>query len=155
MKKILLALFICAVACNLAYAGAALKKNCGCGLGSILFENNDGLMSQTAAATTNGLFGNQTFGISSGTVECDQPAQFYGSQMLHRFVAENMDNLAKDISRGQGESLETLAVLMDVPQQQRGEFSAKLQSNFGRIFTSPRVTEEEVVANIMTITKTT
>ena len=65
-----------------------------------------------------------------------------------------MDNLAKDISRGQGESLETLAVLMDVPQPQRGEFSAKLQSNFGRIFTSPQVTEEEVVANIITVTKT-
>lgn len=154
MKKILLALFICAVACNLAFAGPMLRKNCGCGLGSILFENNEGLMSQTAAATTNGLFGNQTFGISSGTVECNQPAQFYGSQMLHRFVAENMDNLAKDISRGQGESLETLAVLMAVPQQQRGEFSAKLQSNFGRIFTSPQVTEEEVVANIIAVTKT-
>jgi hypothetical protein len=155
MKKILLALFICAVACNLAYAGVELKKNCGCGMGSILFENNEGLMSQTAAATTNGLFGNQTFGISSGTLECNQPAAFYGSLMLHRFVAENMDNLAKDISRGQGESLETLAVLMGVPQQQRGEFSAKLQSNFGRIFTSPQVTEEEVVANIVTVTKTT
>jgi len=154
MKKILLALFICAVACNLAYAGPALKKNCGCGMGSILFENNDGLMSQTAAATTNGLFGNQTFGISSGTLECNQPEAFYGSQMLHRFVAENMDSLAKDISRGQGESLETLAVLMDVPQQQRGEFSAKLQSNFSRIFTSPQVTEEEVVNNIITVTKT-
>jgi len=154
MKKILLALFICAVACNLAYAGVELKKNCGCGLGSILFENNEGLMSQTAAATTNGMFV-QTFGISSGTLNCNQPAEFWGSLMLNRFVAENMDNLAKDISRGQGESLETLAVLMGVPQQQRGEFSAKLQSNFGRIFTSPRVTEEEVVANIMTITKTT
>lgn len=154
MKKILLALFICAVACNLAYAGAELKKNCGCGMGSILFENNEGLMSQTAAATTNGLFGNQTFGISSGTLECNQPAAFYGSLMLHRFVAENMDNLAKDISRGQGESLETLAVLMNVPQQQRGDFSTKLQANFGRIFTSPQVTEEEVVANIIAVTKT-
>jgi hypothetical protein len=153
MKKIVLALFICAVACNLAYAGAALRKNCGCGLGSLMFENNDGLMSQTAAATTNGMFG-QTFGISSGTLDCNQPEAFYGSLMLHRFVAENMDNLAKDISRGQGESLETLAVLMAVPQQQRSEFSAKLQSNFSRIFTSPQVTEEEVVANIIAVTKT-
>ncbi len=152
MKKIVLALFICVVACNLAYAGAALKKNCGCGLGSILFENNEGLMSQTAAATTNGLLGNQTFGISSGTLECNQPAQFYGSEMLHRYVAENMDNLAKDIAQGRGESLDTLAVLMNVPAENRAVFNTKLQANFDKIFTSPQVTDTEVLQNIITVT---
>jgi hypothetical protein len=150
MKKVVLTLVICAVACSLAYAGAPLKKNCGCGLGSILFESNDGLMSQTAAATTNGLLGNQTFGISSGTLECDQPAQFYGSEMLHRFVAENMDSLAKDIARGQGESLDTLAVLMNVPAENRTTFYSKLQAQFNHIFTSPQLTEPEVLQNIIT-----
>ena len=153
MKKILFALIICAVACNIAYAGAGLKKNCGCGLGSILFENNEGLMSQTAAATTNGILGNQTFGISSGTLECNQPPEFYGSEMLHKFVAENMDNLAKDIARGQGESLNTLAVLMGVPDKNRSTFNTKLQTNFDRIFTSPQVTEADVIEHIVTITQ--
>ncbi|MCX5895617.1 MAG: DUF3015 family protein [Proteobacteria bacterium] len=153
MKKILFALIICAVACNIAYAGAGLKKNCGCGLGSILFENNEGLMSQTAAATTNGLLGNQTFGISSGTLECNQPAEFYGSLMLHKFVAENMDNLAKDIARGQGESLNTLALLMGVPDKSRSTFNTKLQTNFDSIFTSPQVTEADVIEHIVTITQ--
>jgi hypothetical protein len=154
MKKLLLALFICAVACSVAYAGPALRKNCGCGLGTMLFETNEGLMSQTAAATTNGLFGNQTFGISSGTLDCNQPAQFYGSEMLHRFVAENMDNLAKDIARGQGESLDTLSVLMNVPAENRATFNTRLQTNFDHIFTSPQVTDAEVLQNIITVTTT-
>jgi len=154
MKKVLSAVLLSAVVSSLAYAGPQLRKNCGCGIGSMLFENNEGLMSQTAAATTNGLFGNQTFGISSGTLDCKQPAQFYGREMLHRFVAENMDNLAKDIARGQGESLDTLAVLMNIPAQQRPVFNARLQANFKHIFTSPQVTDEEVVNNIIAVTAT-
>jgi len=153
MKKLLFALFICALSCSLVYAGPALRKNCGCGIGSMLFENNDGLMSQTAAGTTNGFF-NQSFGISSGTLDCNQPAQFYGSEMLHRFVAENMDNLAKDIARGQGESLDTLAVLMNVPAENRGTFNTSLQTNFDHIFTSPQVTDAEVLQNIIAVTTT-
>ena len=34
-------------------------KNTGCGLGSMVFEGQNGLISQTAAATTNGIFGNR------------------------------------------------------------------------------------------------
>ena len=54
MRKILCILVVSVLTCSLAYA-AGPRENCGCGLGTILFENNDGLLSQTAAATTNGL----------------------------------------------------------------------------------------------------
>jgi hypothetical protein len=72
--------------------------------------------------------------------------------MLHRFVAENMDNLAKDIARGQGESLDTLSVLMNVPAENRATFNTRLQANFDHIFTSPQVTDAEVLQNIITVT---
>ena len=39
----------------------------GCGLGSLAFEPGEG---QISAATTNGTFYNQFFGISSGTLNC-------------------------------------------------------------------------------------
>ena len=51
-------------------------KNTGCGLGSMAFEGQNGLMSQTAAATTNGIFGNQTFGITSATLNCERYKRF-------------------------------------------------------------------------------
>ena len=151
MRKLILALAVVALACGTADAGP--RKNCGCGIGTILFENNDGLMSQTAAATTNGIFGNQTFGISSGTLECDQPKHFSANEQLRGFVAANMDNLAKDISKGSGESLDSLAELMRVPAAQRGEFGTTLQANFDRIFTSPTVTDTEVIDHIAQVAK--
>ena len=44
----------------------------GCGLGSILFGAKPGKI-QILSGTTNGIYGNQTFGISSGTSNCDIP----------------------------------------------------------------------------------
>ena len=62
-----------------------------------------------------------------------------------------MDNLAKDIAMGQGESLETLAELMSIPAESRGATYAKLQSNFSNIFTSENIEAADVVDNIIAI----
>ena len=129
-------------------AFALNQKNTGCGLGSILFENQDALSSQTFAVTTNGTFGNQTFGMTSGTSNCERPANYVSNQKLTDFVAANMDNLARDIARGNGEYLKTLAVLIGVSEGQRTPFYAELQSNFSRIYTSNNVTHIEVLNNI-------
>src|SRR5262245_21507042 len=42
----------------------------GCGLGSILFGTDQNKVMQILAATSNGCFGSQTFGITSGTSNC-------------------------------------------------------------------------------------
>ncbi len=137
--------------CLLLFAGAALagqaEDNCGCGLGTILWGDkaDNSVMSQSLQATTNGLFGNQTFGITSGTLGCEQPKNVATNDRLLEFAAANMDNLARDIARGEGESLETLAELLAVPAQNRGEFYANLQGNFGDIF----ITGEENAANVL------
>jgi hypothetical protein len=129
-------------------AHAVPKSNVGCGLGYLAFKGQDGLMSQTAAATTNGTFGNQTFGITSGTSECDQFKTFASNEKVNHFVAENMDNLAKDIAKGNGEYLNTLAVLLEVPETQRGEFYSKLQTHFTEIYSTDQVTSTDVLNNI-------
>lgn len=133
-----------------AYARGA-RANCGCGLGSMIFEGQDGLMSQTAAATTNGTFGNQTFGISTGTLGCDRPDNFVQNEKVNIFVAENMDNLAADIASGKGESLNTLAELINMPSEKRPALFIALQSNFDKIYPSSNVTHKEVVENIANI----
>src|SRR5690606_16700117 len=101
-----------------------------------VMQGNDGLLFQVLAVTTNGTFGNQTFGITSGTLNCDKPSRFASREQINNYVADNMDNLANDIAKGQGEYLNTLAVLMEVPEGSRANFYATLQSNFSRIYTS-------------------
>ena len=59
-----------------------------------------------------------------------------------------MDNLAKDVAMGQGEYVDTLAGLMNVPVSKRAEFSQILQENFSNIFTDGSVSHVEVIENI-------
>ena len=131
---------------GVAFAGQA-HNNCGCGLGTVLWAGNsdNSVVSQTLQATTNGTFANQLFGITSGTLECEQPSKIAASERLMEFASRNMDNLARDIAKGQGESLDTLAELMEIPVAGRPEFAAKLQSHFGNIF----VTGTENAATIL------
>jgi hypothetical protein len=155
MKKV--AYVVSVVLMTVALSGvvwAVDPKNTGCGLGSIAWEGQNGLVSQTFAATTNGTFGNQTFGITSGTSNCEQYKTFTYNEKVDTFVADNMDNLARDIARGQGEYLNTLALLMDVPATQKAVFSSHLQAHFSDIYTSDKVTHSEVVKNILAVTTT-
>ena len=132
-----------------AFAGA--HPNSGCGLGSMVFENPDTVLEQIFASTTNGTSANQTFGISSGTSNCDKPSSWAANDRLNRFVAENMDNLAGDMAKGEGEYLTTLAVLVEVPDSERPAFYAQLQDHFGEIYTSETVSHVEVIENIQTV----
>ncbi|HYA02668.1 MAG TPA: DUF3015 domain-containing protein [Syntrophobacteria bacterium] len=142
-----------AVVAVMVFTGVAFasKTNTGCGLGQLIFKGHEGLVSQTCAATFNGTFGNQTFGITSGTSECDQFKTVWASERLNIFVADNMDGLAKDIAQGSGEYLNTLAVLLEVPEGQRVDFYSRLQSNFSQIYTSDQVTSIDVLKNIETV----
>jgi hypothetical protein len=149
MKRALAGLFVVVgVVVWVTAASAAEQRNVGCGLGTMAWEGQNGLMSQTAAATTNASFGNQTFGITSGTLGCEQHRTITMNERVNTFVAENMDSVAKDIARGEGEYLDTMASLMEIQEVQRPHLYAVLQQNFSRIYTSPAVTPADVLANI-------
>ena len=151
MKRIVVVgLAVCLV---MVFAGAANagRSNTGCGIGTIIFEGKEGLLSQTCAATFNGSFGNQTFGITSGTLECEAAPSIVAHEKVNRFVGDNMDNLAMDISQGNGEYLTTLAVLLDVPVEERPALYAKLQANFSVIYPSDDVTHVDVLRNIESV----
>ncbi|HXY53401.1 MAG TPA: DUF3015 family protein [Nitrospirota bacterium] len=139
-----------------ASATGTARSNVGCGLGTMLFQNNADQSSllQAFQATTNGTVGSQTFGVTSGTSECKQPTKFVSNERLNEFVVANMDNLAKDIARGNGETLEAFADLMQVPAEQRPEFYQKLQVSFAKIFTSESVVLANVVDNVADVSST-
>lgn len=125
----------------------------GCGLGSIVFGSEQGPV-QIFAATTNGTFGSQTFGITTGTSNCSKQPKFASNDRLNEFVLTNMDNLAKDIAIGHGESLDTFAELMAISVEQRAVVNVKLQANFSNIFTSEKVESADVIDNMIAIINT-
>jgi hypothetical protein len=148
MKKILLATALTMLCAGPALAASG-KANTGCGLGTVLWDgkSDNSILSQALQATTNGLVGNQTFGITSGTLECGTPSKVVQNERLNRFVHANMDNLAKDIAQGKGETLDTFADLLQVPAEQRATFALNLQQNFDKVFTSDQIAQGEVIDN--------
>ena len=122
------------------------NENTGCGLGSMIIKDQSTSVLQALAATTNATSGNQTFGITSGTSDCNKPNSFVSNEKLNKFVEDNMDELALDISAGKGETLTTVAKLMNV--ENNPEFSAKLQANFSDIYSSQNVTSANVIDSI-------
>ena len=150
MRKILAGLIGAAIVSTPSLA--VNKENVGCGLGYMLFKDApDSTLFEVLAVTTNGISGNQTFGITTGTLECKQPEKIVKNDRLFKFVSENMDNLAADIASGQGETLETVSELMNIPQDKKSLFFSKLQENFDKIYTSENVQSAEVIDKIVEI----
>ncbi len=102
----------------------------GCGLGSMAFGAKPGFI-QVIAATTNGLWGNQTFGISTGTSNCDIPKMGHNAAI---YIEANREVVMKDAARGEGETLSDLALIYNCSNTQM--FSEKVQGQYESIFKS-------------------
>lgn len=85
------------------------QRMAGCGLGSMVIENND-KWSQVGAAFLNGT-GMQTFGISFGTSNCTEDGVAMASKEKEAFVEANLADLKQDIAKGEGEYLSALSSL--------------------------------------------
>ncbi|MFT7003163.1 MAG: hypothetical protein ACJAWW_000498 [Sulfurimonas sp.] len=144
MKKIVISLI---ATLALTTSVMAANSQTGCGLGSMIIKDDSTAVMLALQATTNGTSGNQTFGITSGTSGCEK-TKFVMNERAQEFVASNMDILAKEISVGHGESIDTLAELLSV--EDTATFSASLQSNYNSIYTSKSVKMADVLDNIST-----
>lgn len=145
MKKILVSL--AAVIALSSSVMAGVNSQTGCGLGSLIIKDDSTAVLLALQATTNGTSGNQTFGITSGTLGC-QKTQFVMNKQAEEFVASNMDQLAKEIAMGHGESVDTLAELLEISD--KAAFSASLQENYNSIYTSQNAKMADVLDNIAT-----
>ena len=153
MKRLLLVVaLVFALAVPAIAAPPASQVNTGCGLGALLFKEggaNNSLVLQVIAQTLNG--GSGVFGITSGTSECAPVGKTASIDRLNEFAERNFDDLARDIAAGKGETVTTVAVLLDVPVESRPAFYQKLQSSFSDIFPGPTVDTAHVVTTITRI----
>ncbi|MCT7358755.1 MAG: hypothetical protein COB09_07270 [Thalassobium sp.] len=115
---------------TLAFAGNDLA---GCGLGTaVVFPDANEWHEHVLAATTNGTSGNQTFGMTSGTLGCEGANG--PLKLAQAFMEDNMDQLALDAAKGQGETLAALAEVIGVDAQDSAAFNRTMQSNFDSMF---------------------
>lgn len=147
MKRNLIALTLALVVPVLAQA-----DNIGtCGWGSKLFDGQKGIAPQVLAATTNGSTGNQTFGISSGTSGCTRDGVVDSTWKTAAFIDANMNRLALDMSRGQGESLSALSSVVGVQAEDSAKFNGVVHQQFAKIFSSPSVSSVEVAQGLKNV----
>lgn len=105
----------------------------GCGLGKLAwgdYKNQKNIAPQVLMATTNGTFGSQTFGISSGTSGCTNDGQIMSESKTIMFAEMNFENLSQEMAQGQGEHLASMATLMGVPAAHQAEFFAMTQERY-------------------------
>ena len=102
------------------------------------------------AVTTNTSTGSQTFGITFGTSGCDPQGRVTGGtqRMVFDFIQNNMEQYALDAARGEGETLETVAGMLNVDKK---TFAAKSQQYFASIFPDDNVDAVYVTAKIFEI----
>ncbi|MEW6544287.1 MAG: DUF3015 family protein [Nitrospirota bacterium] len=106
----------------------------GCGLGKIVWRDSklgEGVGPQLLMSTTNDLFLPwQAFGISTGTLGCQNNREFWAEEKAGVFVKLDFDNLEQDMARGGGEHLASLADLMGVPAERQPAFFALAQERY-------------------------
>lgn len=150
MNKTLFASLMLGAAMFVAPANAL--DSTGCGLGSMAWRGQSGIIPQVAAVTTNGIFGNQTFGITFGTSGCDPNGRVTGGtqKMILAFVENNMEQFAMDAAAGQGETLTTLAGILNMDEE---VVAMKTYQNFAALFPNENVDAVELTLKLYDIMK--
>ena len=147
---------IAALTFILGGAGASLgapnpDNGPGCGLGKLAWSDYSGqkqIAPQVLMATTNGTFGSQTFGISTGTSGCTNDGKILTAEKVNVFAAINFDNLSQEMAQGQGEHLTSLAILMDIPVSQQPAFFAMTQEKYTTLVQDGETSPKAVVKAI-------
>ena len=139
-----------AVAAVMFSANAHAADSTGCGLGSLAWRGQSGMVPQVLAVTTNGTFGNQTFGITSGTSGCDPRGRVTGGtgRMTLAFLENNLEQFAMDASAGHGETIDTLAGILNVDSEKLGEIA---KTHFAVLFPDENVDAVDVTAQLLAL----
>ncbi|EOQ88878.1 PF11220 family protein [Leptospira yanagawae serovar Saopaulo str. Sao Paulo = ATCC 700523] len=124
----------------------------GCGLGSMVpvWKNDIG---QILAATTNGSFSSQTFGITSGTSNCTTDGLVKREIAQEVFIAYNEEPLELETSVGKGERIRAVASLLGCPKH-AVELGKLMKENHSFLFAKSNSSLETRSKEILTRLKT-
>ena len=138
------AIFMAGSAFDAAPVQAQGYGSAGCGLGSMLFGDQDGMI-QIFAATTNGLFASQTFGITSGTSNCVDSGIISQNSEQEAFFEMNYDDLRQDMAAGQGEHLAAMGSLLGCSAEVQGDLASFSQAHYEQVFPTDHTTANQAL----------
>ena len=144
-------LMAAALLAGLAPMSAMADNAAGCGAGTLIMKGQSGLVFHVLAATTNGTFGNQTFGMTTGTLGCNAGGPVTADAQLKEFASANLDQLSSEMAAGEGEALTTLASLYKVEDADRTAFYTLARNNYRAIFRGTEVSAAQVVDSLNTL----
>lgn len=129
----------------MASSGATLAESGpGCGLGQQVFAGQTGLAAHVLAATTNGTFYNQLFGLSFDSLGCNGETVVTAEFQRNVFVANNFDNIARDAAQGGGDHLQSLASIMQIQDTDTEHFYQLAQVNYDELFGGSNAEDHQV-----------
>lgn len=114
----------------------------GCGLGKLAWSDYGSqkqIAPQVFMATTNGTFGSQTFGISSGTSGCTNDGVIMKNKHVN-LAGGAFESLKQEMAQGQGEHLASLATLLGVPIEEHPVFFSLVQEKYSSLVQSEDTT---------------
>lgn len=150
MKKFLSVSLLFGVLMLTGAAANALDST-GCGLGSMAWRGQSGILPQVAAVTTN-TASSQTLGITFGTSGCDPNGRVTGGtqRMMLVFLENNLEQFALDAAAGEGETLTTLAGILNTDEN---TVAQKAYQNFALLFPNENVDAVDVTLKFYEIMK--
>ncbi|MAG33381.1 MAG: hypothetical protein CL908_21100 [Deltaproteobacteria bacterium] len=83
--------------------------------------------------------------ITFGVLNCNGRNTVTASARARHFASVAIDDLARDAAVGGGESLDALAVLLEVEEADRAAFARLAQRHFDDLFPTDRVTSDEML----------
>jgi len=125
-----------------------------CGIGSQIWEGNDGLPARVLAFTTNfwTLKGISTTFEISGCTEKDnwlkKGADKVTQARIEHFASENLDHLAQEMAAGRGEHLDVLAHLFEIRGEDEVALRSLAQSHFEVLFPNDQTTSSEMLQTL-------
>lgn len=128
---------------------AMADRDVGCGIGSQVWAGQSGIVPKLLAGTTNVLFTNQWLGITFGTLGCSQGGRV--TAQVVAFTNENAETLARDMSVGEGESLNVLAELLNIKAEDKARFFALSKQNFSEIYSDQNQNTLQVLASLQAV----
>ena len=123
-------------------------RDSGCGLGTLVIQQPDGIVLNVLQSTTNNTFGTQTFGMTFGTSNC----HVADARSASAYIEANRVALSNDISRGNGETLTTLTEIWGCKNP--STVATTLQKNYRTIFPTANTPSTTVETTMTSILKT-
>lgn len=146
MTKFTKAILLAAALIFAPLSAAQADNDIGCGVGTEIFKGQAGPVQKILASWTNGfLF--QSVSITFGLLNCGSLNDtITASAQTRHFAAANIDALARDAAMGRGESLDTLAALLEI--EDTDAFGQFAQTNYDALFPTATVTSEELLVSL-------